>query len=501
LIERDHKLSLLLDLGAMLAREVGFDTLLGTLGTRIAQAMRAERATIYLVDATTGELRSRIADLPELPEIRLPPGKGLAGHVAETGKVVSLRDAARDPRHFGAIDKATGFRTRTMLAAPVRDARRAIRGVVQVLNKHEGVFTDEDEAFILVLASQVAQAIEGTTLRPDATQARGVSVPSPFNHIVGASAPMRAVYEQIMRAAARDVTVLLRGETGVGKGLFARAIHANCARREGPMVTVDCTTLPAALVESELFGHERGAFTSADATVKGKVESAEGGSLFLDEVGELPAAAQSKLLRFLQDRTFERVGGRQTLRADVRIIAATHRDLEAHIARSEFRQDLFYRLRVVEIALPSLRERGPDEVVEIARHFLAVYSRRHDRDGMSLGGGAIEAMRAHSWPGNVRELEHAIERAVVLAPGARIEREHLGLAKAAALSEASASDASRVATEHEVAMPLGLRLKEVERRYIDATLGAHRGNRTRAAASLGVGRNTLKRKTRVGPRR
>src|SRR5262249_33566423 len=155
----------------------------------------------------------------------------------------------------------------------------------------------------------------------------------PFNHIVGASAPIRTVYEQVMRAAGTDATVLLRGETGVGKGLFARAIHANCKRRDAPLVVLDCTTLPSTLVESELFGHERGAYTGADRRVQGKVEMAAGGSLFLDEVGDLPLPAQAKLLRFLQDRAFERVGGRQTLHADVRIIAATHRDLEALVER------------------------------------------------------------------------------------------------------------------------------------------------------------------------
>ena len=493
--EREHKLSLLLELGAMLAREVELDALLGALGTRIAKAMRAERATVYLVDAATGELRSRVADLPEISEIRLPPGQGVAGHVAETGEVVNMRDAASEPRFFKGVDKATGYTTHTMLTAPIRDGRRAIRGVVQVLNKHDGVFTDEDEAFLLALAAQVAQAIEGTTLRPDAGAPRGVNVRGPFNHIVGASGPVRKVYEQILRAAAVDATVMLRGETGSGKGLFARAIHANCKRHDAPMITIDCTTLPAALVESELFGHERGAYTGADRRVQGKVEIAEGGTLFLDEVGELPPAVQAKLLRFLQDRTFERVGGRETLRADVRIIAATHRDLEKQVERGEFRQDLFYRLRVVEIVIPTLRERGGDEITRLADHFLGMYSRRHGRGEMTLSPAAIEALRAHDWPGNVRELEHTIERAVVLAPELRIEPEHLGIPSAARRRTHSDAPSAVVAnTAGDVVIPLGLPLDEAERRYIDATLASLAGNVTRAAQALGVGRNTLRRK-------
>ncbi len=487
--ERDHKLSLLLDVGAMLAREVELDALLGALGSRIAQAMRAERATVYVVDAATGELRSRVADLPELEEIRLPLGRGVAGYVADKGEIVNVKDAAQDPRHFAGVDRATGYTTRTMLAAPITDKNHAIRGVVQVLNKVDGEFTAEDEAFVQTLASQVAQAFESTTLRPSPDAERGVSLRGPLNHIVGASAPMRRVYEQILRAAGTEATVLLRGETGVGKGLFARAIHANCARASAPMVTLDCTTLPSALAESELFGHERGAYTGADRRVLGKVEMAAGGTVFLDEVGDLPLSAQAKLLRFLQERAFERVGGRETLHADVRIVAATHRDLEQLVERGDFRHDLFYRIRVVEIALPSLRERGADEILQLALHFLEMYTRRHGRDALKLTNASKAALAAHSWPGNVRELEHAIERAVVLANGEKIEPEHLGLSSRGS-ERAVAGDAAGGG----VKLPLGLALEEVERRYVEATLEAMGGNRTRAAEALGVGRNTLKRK-------
>jgi Nif-specific regulatory protein len=488
LLERDHKLSLLLDVGAMLAREVELDALLGMLGSRIAAAMQAERATIYLVDAATGELRSRVADLPEMPEIRLPVGKGIAGFVADKGEVVNVQDVASDARHFPGIDRATGFLTRNVLAAPIFDRHRAIRGVVQVLNKKGGSFTGEDEAFLSALASQVAQAFEGTTLRPAPDAARGVSLRGPFNHIVGASPPLRRVYDQILRAAATDATVLLRGETGVGKGLFARAIHVNSKRKDAPLVVLDCTTLPSALAESELFGHERGAYTGADRRVPGKVELAQGGTLMLDEIGDLPMVAQSKLLRFLQERAFERVGGRETLVSDVRIIAATHRDLDALVARGEFRQDLYYRVKVVEIVLPPLRDRGRDEIVSLAQHFSEVYGRRHARSVMRLSRAAEEALAAYAWPGNVRELEHAIERAVVMAPGEVIEPELLGIAPGPEPVHHAADGGGAVS------LPLGLPLAEVQRRYVEATLASMDGNRTRAAAALGVGRNTLKRK-------
>jgi Nif-specific regulatory protein len=493
-LERDHKLSLLLDVGAMLAREVELDTLLQMLGSRIASAMHAERATIYLVDAATGELRSRVADLPEMPEIRLPLGKGIAGYVADRGEIVNVKDAARDARHFSGIDRATGFLTRNMLAAPIVDADRAIRGVVQVLNKKPaggGSFTDEDEAFLATLASQVAQAFESTTLRPSPDAERGVNLRGPINHIVGASAPMQRVYDQILRAAATEATVLLRGETGVGKGLFARAIHVNSKRKEGPLVVVDCTTIPSALAESELFGHERGAYTGADRRVPGKVETAQGGTLLLDEIGDLPLVAQAKLLRFLQERAFERVGGRETLHADVRILAATHRDLEALVARGRFRQDLFYRVRIVEILLPPLRERGKEEILALARHFAEVYARRHGRETVKIPRSTEAALASYAWPGNVRELEHALERAVVMAPRDTLDPELLGISPTAPPRAPTGGE------EGNVTLPLGLPLDEVERRYVEATLAAMNGNRTRAAQALGVGRNTLKRKTKA----
>jgi DNA-binding NtrC family response regulator len=498
-MERDHKLSLLLDLGALLAQEVELDGLLARIGHRVAQALRAERATVYLVDGATGELRSRVADLPELDEIRLPPGRGVAGWVAESGELVNLHDAARDPRHFAEVDRATGFVTRTMLCAPIVDTRRATRGVLQVLNKLDGRFTGEDEAFVRALAGQVSQALERTSLRPREGSTRGVELRGVFNHIVGASPSMRAVSEQVLRVAPTDATVLLRGETGTGKGVFARALHANSRRREGPFVTVDCTTLPAALVESELFGHERGAFTGADRRVPGKVERAQGGTLFLDEVGELPLAMQSKLLRLLQERAYERVGGQETLRADLRVVAATHRDLAAMCTRGEFREDLLFRLRVVEIALPPLRARDGDEVHALAQHFLDTLARRYERVGLRFSAGALAALRAHPWPGNVRELEHAVERAVVLAPVPLLEAEHLGLPAWPARADGAAAvqaEAQSVGAGG-VTLPLGLPLTEVARRYTEATLAAEGGNRSRAAVTLGVGRNTLRRKLRA----
>ncbi|MDI1449316.1 sigma-54-dependent Fis family transcriptional regulator [Polyangium sp. 6x1] len=483
------RLSLLVDLASLLAREVDLDALLGTACERLAQAMFADRATIWLVDAEQGDLVTRVALLPELPALRLPLGRGIAGYVARTGEVVRVGDASTDPRFDPTADRATGYTTRSMLVAPIREEARApVRGVVQLLNKQgEGGFDEEDERYLVALASQLARALTMTTLRAADGGNPGLVLQGPFNRIVGRSAPITAVYEKIQLAAQTDATVLLRGETGTGKGLFARAIHVNSRRQARPFVTVDCTTLPAQLVESELFGHERGAFTGADRRVPGKVELAEGGTLFLDELGDLPLDIQGKLLRFLQDRTFERVGGRNTMRGDVRVVCATHRDLETAVAEGRFREDLYYRVRVVEIELPPLRTRGREEIEALTRHFADVYAQRYGRPSPTFDPAALLAIGSHTWPGNVRELEHWIESAIALAPDGRITPAHLPQRR----RPTTISDGR--SSEEEVRMPLHLSLDDAIERYVGAVVAVCDGNKTEAARRLGVGRNTIAR--------
>jgi Nif-specific regulatory protein len=478
--------SVLHSVADMLSKQVTTDRLLRAMVDRVVEELDAERGTLYLLDAHTGELRSRVAHLPELEEIRLPPGRGVAGYVAETGETVAVPDASRDARFFPGIDEATGYTTRNMLVVPVRDDERAIRGVLQVLNRKEGDFTEEDKELLSALADQVAQALELTSLRPCGDRARGVLVNGPFNNIIGESPQMKTLYERILAAATADVTVLVRGDSGTGKTLVARAVHDNSERRNGPLVHVDCTTLPAGLIESELFGHERGAFTGADRRVRGKFELADGGTLFLDEIGDLPLPLQGKLLRFLQEHAFERLGGRQTLKADVRIISATNARLEELIGSSKFRRDLYYRLRVVELVVPPLKERGSQDIERLAEHFLDLYARRHRRKARAISRTALARLCAYDWPGNVRELEHCIESAVVLSRGEIIEQAQLSLPGGA---QGSSPD---------TAFAPGTPLRLVEKEHILRTLQACDGNRTEAARLLGIGRNTLTRKLKEG---
>src|SRR5687767_1906864 len=396
--EHEQRFELLADLGAMIAGEVELDDLLATFADRVARALGADRATLWLIDGETNEIRSRVAILPELSELRVPSNYGVVGHVAQTGELVNIRDAQKDPRWAEEIATKIGYATTSMLTAPIV-RRDQIRGVLQVLNKRDGAFTERDEEFVRVLAEQIGRALDYTTLRGG--DSPGLRLSGRFNHVIGTSPAMAAVYEMIVRAAQTDATVLLHGETGTGKGLLARAIHVNSARREAPFIHIDCTTLPAALVESELFGHERGAYTGADARVIGKVEAANGGTLFLDEIGELPLPLQGKLLRFVQERKFERVGGRELLEADVRLVAATNRDLAAMANAGQFRSDLYFRLRVVEIEIPPLRERGEGDIVDLANHSVSQFARRYRKGQLHLADSAEPALIAYPWPGNV----------------------------------------------------------------------------------------------------
>ena len=317
--------------------------------------------------------------------------------------------------------------------------------------------------------------------------------------IVGSTPAMQEVYRRIAAAAATDMGVLVTGPSGSGKELVARALHRHSKRKDGPFVAVNCGALPEHLVESELFGHEAGAFTDARSRTIGRIHSADGGTLFLDEVGELPLAAQVKLLRFLEDQRFTRVGGNDEIQVDVRIIAATNRDLATHITAKLFREDLAYRLRVVTIALPPLVDRL-DDLPALVRHVLARTAARLDR-GVAITDDGMAALRRHSWPGNVRELKHVLEEAAVLATGGIISPEHLSLPNpdgvpahaGTGLRQAIAAAAQRL-----VAQDPGNVWKRLEDEVQDAlireALARTAGNQLRAAELLGINRITLKKR-------
>jgi two-component system, NtrC family, response regulator HydG len=300
--------------------------------------------------------------------------------------------------------------------------------------------------------------------------------------IIGESPAIRHVLALVDQVAATTATVLIHGESGTGKELVARAVHGRSPRRDQPFIRVNCAALPETLLESEMFGYERGAFTGAAARKQGRFELADGGTLLLDEVADLSAATQAKLLRVLQEGEFERLGGTRTLKVDVRIVAATNQDLALLVKERRFREDLFYRLDVIAIEVPPLRERAED-VPLLAQHFLRVFAAKNHRELHGFTETALAQLRAYPWPGNVRELEHVVERAVILARGKRLDLADLPSAVS------RAEPAARV-----VPIPLGMPLGEVQQRLIEETLRLTKGNKELAAKFLGIASRTIYRK-------
>jgi len=297
-----------------------------------------------------------------------------------------------------------------------------------------------------------------------------------FFGIVGFCPSMQSVFKTVRRVAGSDAGVLIGGESGTGKELVARAIHRLSGRADEPFVAINCGAIPENLLESELFGHEKGAFTGAHARRKGRIETADGGTLFLDEIGELPLSLQVKLLRFLQEHRLERVGGRQEIVVDVRVVAATNADLQRAMKEDQFREDLYYRLAVVGVQLPPLRDRGEDVTV-LAKYFLERYAAESKKNVSSFNAEALRALNSHEWPGNVRELENRVRRGVIMSEGRKLSPEDLELAaEGSSLAEhVSLKDAKEA----------------LERELILRSLAKHNGNMTRAAAELSVSRPTL----------
>jgi DNA-binding NtrC family response regulator len=355
--------------------------------------------------------------------------------------------------------------------ATVKSAVEAMRmGAVDYIAKP----IDHDELLLLVDRILERERLRRQNAALQADVARIYAV----DGIVGACPPMQDVFERIRKVAATSSTVLILGESGTGKELVARAIHAQSPRREAPIVTVNCAAVPSSLIESELFGHEKGAFTGASSAHAGLIEAADGGTLFLDEIGELPLTVQAQLLRVLQNGEVRRVGSTRMRRVDVRLVAATHRDLVVMIQEGTFRSDLYFRLRVVDVKLPPLRERGED-IDELALYLLEKICARLNRPRRIMSPGALQAIRGYSWPGNVRELENAIERAAILFDADTLLREHLGLEAAAPAPVPSAPPG-----EEE-----DLSLEAYFRRFV--LTHQHHMSESDMAAKLGISRKAL----------
>ncbi len=462
--------------------------LLEIIAREAARLLNCDRSSIFFLDRERCELWSRAA-LGTDEDLRFDARLGIAGEVALTGNAVVVQDAYSDARFNPSIDAMLGYRTRCILAVPLFGRTGQVLGVFEVLNKKSGRFDENDRKILSELGRHASLAME-TALRFDELQKEKSAlqeqnrqlleeVRGQFStrNILGMTRPIQQLIRQVEELRDNRVDVLITGESGTGKELVARALHFSSDRAGRPFVALNCSVLPENLVEAELFGIEKGVATGVDRRI-GRFEAADGGTLFLDEIGDLTAAAQAKILRVLQERVVERVGGRRAIPVDVRILAATNRDLEKEIAAGRFRDDLYYRLCVIHIRTPALREIRED-IPLLARHFLQRACRELRRPEKQISPEAAELLCHHDWPGNVRELENEMKRLAVT-----VRRE---LVLPEDVSESLRGDGSESKSLHEA-------VEQLERRLIREALQFCDQNRVQAAKRLGLSRQGLLKK-------
>ena len=505
-----ERLALLLELSRGFNRHLDLDTLLPLVLQRCMEVLQAEGCSLLLLDKEKGEFyfpaTSSVSEgvAARLRSVRFPADKGIAGEAVRTQRAIRVADAATDGHFYPGVDAATGTQTGELLCAPLR-THDGVLGVLEVINRIDGSFDDADLEFLDALAGSVAIAVENAhhmgrlrhsadQLEQEVTGLRRERVHNdPFPQIVGNSQALQRVLSLMESAVDSSITVLVEGETGVGKEIIASAIHAKGPRAEAPFVTVNCGALPGPLLESELFGFARGAFTGANREKPGLFEAADGGTLFLDEVGDTPPELQVKLLRVLQEGELRRLGETRSRHVDVRLISATNRDLEAEVSANNFREDLFYRLSVFPIRVPPLRERRED-IPLLTSVLLDRISKRLQRSVGSLTAQALDHLTRHHWPGNIRELENELERAVALtARDTLISHECLSDRVRTAAADSRQAPTTSKSEPHG---NLKAARQAFEREFVATVLEQHGGNATRAARELGISRQMLQRKIR-----
>jgi Nif-specific regulatory protein len=483
-----REVMLLFEISQRLDSSLDLRTVVQPVLTAMADHMGMMRGTLTLLDRQTGELSIEVAHgLSDSQKERgvYRSGEGVTGKVISTGRPAVVKRIADEPMF---LDR-TGARKSlpredvSFICVPIKIGKEVIGALSADRLFAEDVSLDEDVRLLTIIASLIAQAVR---LRQTAMEEQRRLMEENLrlqeqlqdrfrpSNIIGNSKAMGNVYDLIATVAKSDATVLIRGESGTGKELVAHAIHYNSHRANRPFIKVNCAALPETLIESELFGHEKGAFTGAVAQRKGRFELAAGGTIFLDEVGDFSPTTQVKMLRVLQEREFERVGGTSSIKTDVRIVAATNRDMEALIVEGTFRQDLYYRLNVFAIHVPPLRDRKTD-IPLLADFFVEKYSRANHKRIQRISTPAIDMLMAYHWPGNVRELENCMERAVLMSTDDVIHGHHLP----PTLQTAEATGTVHHGTLQES-------LDNMERELILDALKSSRGNMARAARDLGI---------------
>jgi Nif-specific regulatory protein len=491
-----RRLSTLLEVSQALSGTLNLKSALHRVLEVMAKHHGAIRSMVTML-RDGGELFVEASDGLDRPAqaVHYRMGEGITGRVVETGKPVVVPRVSREPAMLNRAARRTDGDEQELsfICVPISLNRRAVGALgIDLRYKAERDF-DSSLKFFGLVASMIAQAVKIQRLIEEDKRRlvdenehlrQELRDKYDFSNIIGTSGPVRQVYEQVAQVATTNTTVLIRGESGTGKELIAHAIHYNSLRAKKPFVKVSCAALPESLIEAELFGHEKGAFTGAEARKKGRFELAEGGTLFLDEIGDINLNTQIKLLRVLQEREFERLGGTETIKANVRMLAATNKDLEKAINDGTFREDLYYRLNVFTIFVPPLRDRKADLLL-LADHFLEKLSREHHKIIKRISTPAIDMLMSYHWPGNVRELENVLERAVLVCDGQVIHAHHLPPSLQTAESSGTVT---RVSLRDAV--------EAYEKDIIQDTLKTTRGNRAKAARLLDTTERVLNYKVR-----
>ena len=522
-VRADQEISILNEIGALLSSTLELRDAFGKMMQIISDKLDMKRGALILLDESTGRLRTETAaglTAEEIERGKYALGEGITGNVVATGRARVIADVRTEPdflNRTGRLDLASQTPI-SFFCVPIKiEGRTAGALSVDKPFENDGQLQN-DQAFLTIIAAFLAQAIQinrmvmrqkEELLEENAQLRAQVRDRYRFENIIGDSPAMHDVFATVGQVANSRATVLLLGETGTGKEMIAKAIHYNSPRKEKPFVRVNCGALTGTLLESELFGHVKGSFTGAIRDKIGRFEAADGGTIFLDEIGTLEPQLQVKLLRVLQEREFERVGDTQTVKVDVRVIAATNVDLQEEVAKENFREDLFYRLNVVSIYLPPLRNRRED-IPRLIDYFLDKYNSMNDRRLRRISRDMLNVLLRYPWPGNVRELENAIERAVVLSNDEDFTEELLPLSvrmfaaqrRTNQASESIESLTRRLADQAIVDYELRegeiyqLVIEQIEHALIDRALNKCGGVKTKAADFLGINRNTLNKKVK-----
>ncbi|MEN6365746.1 MAG: sigma-54-dependent Fis family transcriptional regulator [Thermoguttaceae bacterium] len=469
------------------AREI--EPLLNEMAEAATRLLSADRASLFLWDRANHTLVGRPALGLSDGELRIPDDCGVVGEVIRSGRPRRV-DAAREPRQIdGRVDARLHYQTRTVLCVPLRGRSGELFGAFEALNKQAGgSFSPEDEETLVALAAHASVALENAQDRQRLLSANRQIAEEAAGRVrmIGQSPAIEALRSIICRVADTDLAVLIAGENGTGKEVVAQSIHYRSRRRDQPFVAINCAAIPETLAESELFGHEKGAFTDARQSRPGKFELAAGGTIFLDEIGDLSLGSQAKLLRVLEEKTLVRVGGSMPIPTDARLLAATNQNLAEMVRDRKFREDLYFRLNVVTMELPPLRDRG-DDVLLLADHFLDDFCRRAHRKKPTWTAAAQKRLLEHSWPGNVRELRNLMERVAYLSTSDRIGAEELAF---------SLSPGGRSPATVELGESLAAATDRFQTDYIRRQIEQSGGNMSVTAERLGLQRSNLYRKMR-----